>query len=81
MADLARKKRIRGGHKASVTKMIPKAEELFTTESPEVAQLLQIIMSLQEKLTILKELNAEVFELVELEDAVTKEIEQSDALK
>ena len=81
MADLARKKRVRGGHKASVTKMVRKAEELLTAESPDVARLAQIKMSLQEKLTVLKGLDAEVLELVESEDAVTEEIEQSDVFK
>ena len=81
MADLARKERVRGGHKASVTKIVHKAEELPTTESPDVARLAQIRMSLQEKLTVLKVLDADVFELIETEDSVMDEVEQSDVFK
>ena len=81
MADLAHKKRVHGGYKASVTKMFHKAEEFLTAESPDIAQLTQIKRSLQEKLTVLKGLDAEVLELVESEDAVTEEIEQSDVFK
>ena len=62
MADLANK--LRGRHKASVTKIIRNAEELFTTESPDITRLLQIKISLHEKLIVLKGLDAEVFKLV-----------------
>ena len=81
MADLARKKRVRGGHKASVTKMVRKAEELLTAEPPDVAHLLQIKMSLKEKLTVLERLDAEILELVDSEKDVTEEIEHSDVFK
>ena len=80
MADLHRKKRVRGGHRASVTKMVRKAEELLAADPPDAARLAQIKLSLQEKLVVLKGLDAEIVELVE-EDAVTEEIEQADAFK
>ena len=78
MADLARKKRVRGGHKASVTRMVHDVKDLFTTDPPDVTRLAQIKMSLQEKLTVLKGLDAKILELVKTEEAVTEEIEQSD---
>ena len=81
MADLARKKRVRGGHKASVTKILRKAEDIMAADPPDVEGLAQIKMSLQEKLTVLKGLDAEILELVESEDAVTEEIEQADVFK
>ena len=81
MADLARKKSVRGGHKASVTGMVRGVEDLFTTNPPDVEQLAQIKMSLQEKLTVLKGPDAEILELVKSKEAVTKEIEQSDVSK
>ena len=81
MSDLARKKKVRRGHKASVTRMVRSAEELFTTDLPDVARLAQIKMSLREKLTVLKGLDAEILELVETEEAVTEEIEQCDVFK
>ena len=55
--------------------------KLLTTESPDVVRLAQIKMSHQEKLTVLKGLDAEVLALVESEGAVMEEIEQSDVFK
>ena len=47
---------------------------------PDAARLAQIKLSLQEKLTALQQLDAEILELVD-EDAVADEIEQADAFK
>ena len=81
MAELARKKRVRGGHKASVTKMLRKATDVIEADPHDAARLAQVKMSLQEKLAIIKGLDAEILDLVESEDAVMEEIEQSDAFK
>ena len=77
MTDLSRKKNVRGGHRASATKMVRKAEELFAQEDPNHSQLARIRLSLQEKLSILKELDSEVVDLVK-EEEVAHEIEQAD---
>ena len=53
MADLACKKRVCGGHKASVTKILCKAEDVMTADPPDVEGLAQIKMILHEKLTVL----------------------------
>ena len=54
MADLAKKKRVRAGHRSSATKMIGKAKELLDERSPNTTKLAQLQMSLQEKLDLLK---------------------------
>ena len=78
MAELSHKKNVRGGHRASATKMVKKVEELLAQEDPNKSQLARIKLSLQEKLSILKELDSEVVDLVK-EEEVANEIEQADA--
>ena len=77
MTDLSHKKNVRGGHRASATKMVKKTEELLAQEDPNRSQLARIKLSLQEKLSILKELDAEVVDLVKDEE-IASEIEQAD---
>ena len=78
--DLAKKKRVRAGHRASATRMANKAGELLSQDSPDATQLAQLRLSLQEKLDVLKQLDGEVLDLVS-EDHVAEEIEQSDRFK
>jgi len=77
MTDLSHKKNVRGGHRASATRMVKKAEELLAQEDTNHSQLARIRLSLQEKLSTLKELDSEVVDLVKEE--VPNEIEQADA--
>ena len=58
MSDLARKKRVRGRHRGSITKALGHAEELLAAESPDVDRLLQLKLTLGEKLEVLKTLDA-----------------------
>lgn len=57
---LAKKKRIRGGHRASATRMIQQVFELITTSEADptielnTKRLLQLKLSLEEKLSTLK---------------------------
>ena len=80
MSDLARKKCVRGGHRGSTTKAIVRAEELLASEDPDVDRLSQLKLTLDEKLEVLKNLDAEMLDLVEDED-VAEEIDQADELK
>lgn len=80
MSQLMRKKRVRAGHRSSATKIVRKAEELLAEDVPNTAQLMQIKLSLQEKLSTLKQLDAEIFDVID-EDSVVEEIEQADAYK
>lgn len=70
------KKNVRG-HKASATRMLHKAEELLAQDPVNHAQLAKIRLSLQQKDTVLKQLDAELVDLVEAE--VVEEIERTDA--
>ena len=71
-----RKKSIRGGHRAWATKLVCRAEDLLASPDPDHGRLAHIKLSLQEKLSILKQLDAEIVDLVEEEDA--EEIERTD---
>ena len=77
MADPAHKKRVRGGHRTSATKMIRKVEELLAPETKDYRQLAKIRLSLQEKVSVLKRLDTEVVDLV-AEDEVADEIDKAD---
>ena len=78
--ELARKKSVRAGHRASATRMVNKARELLAEDAPDVAKLSQLRLSLQEKLDVLKQLDGEILDLVD-ESSVAEEIEQADEFK
>ena len=80
MSELPRKTRVRAGHRSSATKMITRSEKLLAEDSPDVPRLLQLKLSLTEKLDTLKKLDSEILDMVE-EDKVANEIEQSDEFK
>ena len=80
---LSRKRRVRGGHRASAKRIIVALyEAIETTEDLEsvVTKLEQCRITLKEKLEILKRLDEEILELVE-DGEVDDEIEQADTLK
>ena len=83
---LAKKKKIRSGHRASATRMVNRVGETIAafeadpTTELDVNGLLQLKLSLDEKLSTLKKLDGEILELVE-DGAVEEEIEQADAYK
>ena len=82
MADaLAKKKRIRAGHKASATKTMGKTDELLSTETPDSSTLSLLKLTLREKLETIRALDSEIVELIEDEAAVATEIEQTDAYR
>lgn len=78
MTDLSRRKHVRGGHRASTTIMIKKAEELLSVDTVSASQLARVKLGLQQKINTLKQLDAEVVELVKDEDVV-EEIQRADA--
>ncbi len=78
---LAKKKRVRAGHKASAKRMLGQVDSELATPSPELTRLSQLRCSLEEKLETLKLLDAEILDLVEDEEALTDEIEQADEFK
>ena len=79
--ELARKKKVRGGHKASATRMMLRADELMASEgAPDVSKLNQLEMSLKEKLQEIKVFDSEILALVK-DDELEDEIAQADLFK
>ena len=74
---LNRKNRVRAGHKASASRLVKKVDELLAGDSPSTSKLVQVKLSLMEKLNVLKQLDGEILELIE-EEAFAEEIEHSD---
>lgn len=87
MAEVfAKKKRICGGHRASATRMLQQVSEMVAASEADPAaldikRLLQLKLSLEEKLSTLKQLDGEILDLIDNEDGVTDEIEQADEFK
>ena len=78
--DLARKKKIWSGNRSSATRLMNQLEEASAvTGGLAVEKLLQLKVSLNEKLQTLKALNGEILLLVD-DDALEDEIKQADVL-
>lgn len=80
---LNRKKKVRGGHRASATRIISQTyETIESTDAVEsvVTKLKQSKLILQEKLETVKQLDEEILGLVDDEE-VDNEIEQADVFK
>jgi hypothetical protein len=73
---LARKKRIRAGHKASASQMIRQVEETLGKEIIDSSKLSLPKCSLQEKLEMIRTLDGEIVDLIE-DDKLTEEIEHA----
>ena len=84
---LAKKKRIRGGHRASTTWMMQQVNDMIAAGEGDpstklnVKRLLQLKLSLEEKLSTLKQLDGEILDLIEEEGDIAGEIEQADDFK
>ena len=79
--NLVRKKRIRGGHRASTTRIIAQAVLILNSEERNAARLRQIETAPREKLGVLEKLDAEIIDLMLTEEALAEEIKQADAFK
>ena len=79
--ELVKKEYVCAGHRASVSRMVKKSEELFAADTLDTTKLAQLKMSLKEKLEVLSWLDGEILSLVEEEASITKEIQQSDGVK
>ena len=67
---LARKK-VRGGHNASATRILNSINGILTVDTPDVSKLSRLKLSLQEKLDTLILLDGEMLELIEKDDLAT----------
>ena len=79
--ELTKKKRIRAGHKLSVTLIIAQVKETLEVDDWNAAKLKLHLQLLQGKQDILNKLDAEILEGLETEDEITGEIEQADIFK
>ena len=77
---LAKKRRIRAGHKASATKTIQHIDEILATDTPDKARLALLRLTLKEKFETIKALDTEVIDLIE-DESLADEIEQADGYK
>ena len=79
MADsLGRKRKVRGGHRSTVTRLLNKLPSVL--ESENVSRLKQIMGSLREKMDLLAKFDDEIVEIVSCDD-LEKEIEQADLIR
>jgi len=82
MADvLAKKKKIRSGHKGSATRTVRQIAEVLGNDSPDRDRLSLLRMTLKEKLDTIKTLDAEIVDLIEDEEELAGEIDQADTYK
>jgi len=81
-ADLTRKRKIRGGHKGSLTQIFGVVDEIMDLEDPagHEPKLRQLMTTLEEKLSLLHTLDDEILALVKDED-IEGEIEEADRLR
>ena len=77
---LARKRRIRGGHRSSATRTTNTVDTLLAEEEPDPARLAQLKWSLKEKLGILTRLESEILDLTE-DESLDAEIQEADKFK
>ena len=81
MCPLNRRIRVRAGHRASATRAMGRADKLMNLSEPlDTDILIQLMVTLDDKLIVLKDLDAEILDMVE-EDNLTNEIEQADDFK
>ena len=91
MDDLAKKKRVRGGHRASAKKLVTKMEETVVRANSESTEkdlmaLRQGQIALKDKITLLKQLDGQIIEVIsdskdeDVDNQVCKEIEESDEI-
>ena len=77
---LAKKRRTRAGHKVSAIRTVRQIEEIVAAKEPDKARLALLQLTLK-KLETIKNLDAEIVDLIDDETALTEEIEQVDGYK
>lgn len=85
-ATLTKKKRIRGGHRASVTKMLSQVDEILDSlklgfDDASALKLVQQKSALAGKIEVLSRLDEEIVELIENEDDLEQEIIGADTTR
>ena len=78
---LAKKKRIRAGHRGSATRIVRQITEALVGDTPDRDRLSLLRITLKEKLETIKTLDTEIVDLIEDEGGLADEIEQADTYK
>ena len=65
-ATLIRKRKIRGGHRGSATRMMNAIDALVAEEEPDAIRLAQLKLSLEEKFNTLTRLDSEILDITSL---------------
>ena len=78
---LAKKRRIRAGHRGFATWTVRQITEALEGDTPDRDQLSLLRITLKEKLETIKTLDAEIVNLIEDEGGLADEIEQADTYK
>ena len=76
--NLTRKRRVRSGHKTTVSRTLMLVKEASKTPEASVLKLKQYLKLLRNKLSIVETLDSEILDLMAVEDEITEEIGQSD---
>ncbi|MCG8625409.1 MAG: hypothetical protein MJE68_25855 [Proteobacteria bacterium] len=71
---MAKKRKTRAGHKASATRTVRQIEDIIAAKEPDKARLALLQLTLK-KLETIKNLDAEIVDLIDNETALTEEIE------
>ena len=79
-AELAKKKRVRGAHKASATKIMQQIVEAVRADRPDEARLASLRLSLNEEIETVKGLDADVIDLMD-DDGIVEDIDTADEFK
>ena len=78
--EFVKKKRVRGAHKASATRIMTQITKLVGSERPNQAKLACLRLALSKKFEIIKTLDTEVIELIQ-DDGLDADIEGADEFK
>ena len=78
--ELTKKKRVRGAHKTSATKIMQQIAEVVRSERPDQTKLSCLQLALNEKFKTIKALDVEVIDLIN-DDGVVDDIERADEFK
>ena len=69
--ELTKKKRIRAGHRASVTRIIAQVQQALESEELNSSKLKQQLQTLREKVDVLRKLDSDILSALETEEDIT----------
>ena len=79
--QIVRKRKVRAGHKGSVTRIIAQVREMLDSEEKDETKLTQQLQTLKEKREILSKIDLEILDSLADEQEIVDEITQADAFR